>query len=333
MNTRNPPERPGPRAALRPFAWLAVALVGASLVGVALQALLAVGPDAGAWNPTWRFAEVRVPGLATADAHALAAQAAAGEPRWHPAVRDDGDGAWVVLVGPDDRQALLTALRDTLAEHGHPTAEVGFGSNLGRIALALRADPGRVFVAVDALLPATLLGGGVTFLVLGGLLRRRLPARLRAPDARTSAPRRVAQGLLLGLVLAGCIEALSLLMERLGAPIVEQAWLVELVRRGGLELHLTLPLVVLLVPLAEEVFFRGYLLEALRPAWGRLGSLLASSVAFAAVHGHAPALPAYVVYGVGLGLAARRTETLLVPVVAHVTVNGLAVALLLSRTS
>jgi len=108
-----------------------------------------------------------------------------------------------------------------------------------------------------------------------------------------------------------------------GYPLVQQPWVAQLVELSGAELVAVLAMVVLLAPIGEEVFFRGYLQEALANTWGQLGSLLLTSAAFAGVHAHGPALPACFLEALGLGLAARRAG-LMVPIVAHVTVNGLA---------
>ena len=89
--------------------------------------------------------------------------------------------------------------------------------------------------------------------------------------------------------------------------------------------------VVVLAPLGEEVFFRGYLFPALQRGWGLTAAALLSSAAFAAVHGHLPAMPAYFVYGLGLAAIAHRTRTLLIPIVAHETVNALAVAVMAAQ--
>ena len=57
-------------------------------------------------------------------------------------------------------------------------------------------------------------------------------------------------------------------------------------------------------------------------------AIVIPSAAFAAVHGHGPALPVYFLYGVGLAFFARRSGTLLVPITAHITVNALGIAML-----
>lgn len=322
------------RAAGAPFAWLGLALLLASGLALALQLALGLGPDAGAWNPTWSFAEVQLPGVDAPEARALVDRARPGLPglpgrpglelEW----REDEHGTWIVLVGPPRWQELLSTLRGTVQALGHEPTQVGFGGNLARLTERVTTDPQAAVEAAEALLPLSLFGGGLVFLVLGAVLRRRL-RRGAPPLPRRSMARRIPSGLALGLLLALGAEGLSAVWALFFDPVVEQPWVSGVLQRGGWELCAVLPMIVLVAPLAEEVFFRGYLLEALERPWGRIGSLVLSSAAFAAVHGHGPALPVYCLYGLGLGLAARRAGTLVVPITAHVTINALAVARLL----
>jgi len=317
------------RAALAPFAWLAVVLLAASVLALGVALLLPGSADAGPWSPTWSFAEVHLRGADAGTVVELLAEGRRLGPEREIESRASDDGVWIVLVGPANRLELAGELRELAAGHGLAPDRIGFGSNLARITARLLADPSAAADAAGALLPLTLFGGSAVLLVAGALLRRRLP---RSPAPAEPRPRsrlaRVLTGIGLGALLALLVEGLGALLAALGHPLVEQPWVGRLVARGGPALWAAVPLVVGLAPLGEEVLFRGYLLEALRPAWGRAGALLLSSAAFAAVHGHGPALPAYFLYGLGLGLAARRSGTLLVPVVAHVTVNALALATL-----
>ena len=315
------------RAAFAPFAWLGIALLLASGLALAFQVALAVGPDAGAWNPGWSFAEVQLPGVDASEARALVEEARPRFPDDQLEWREEEEGCWIVLVGPADRQDLLSVLRDTVGEWGHAPTRVGIGRNLARVSALLLNDPSTIADAVRAMLPLTLFGGGFVLLLLGAVLRKRLERDSPPVQGPTrSTIRQLRVGVLLGLSLALCAEGLSVASAALGHPVVEQPWVGQLLERGGTKLYATLPMIVRLAPLAEEVFFRGYLLGALLRAWGRVGSLLLSSAAFAAIHGHGPAFPTYFLYGVGLGIAARRTGTLVVPITAHITVNALGIA-------
>ena len=317
------------RVAFAPFAWLGLALVLASCLALVIQVALPAGPDAGTWNPGWDFAEAQLPGVDVPEARALVEEARPRVPDYQLDWRAGVDGTWIVLAGPADRQDLLAVLRRTVGEAGHTPTSVGLGPNLARVVPLLLEDPSAIAEAVRAVLPLTLFGGGLVLLLLGAVLRKRL--RAASPPAQgptRSTTRLLLCGVALGLCLALCAEGLSAALAAFGHPIVEQPWVVQLLERRDSGLYAALMMIVFLAPLAEEVFFRGYLLEALLRGWGRVGSLLLSSAAFAAIHGHGPALPAYFMYAVGLGIAARRTGTLLVPITAHITVNALGIATL-----
>jgi len=100
-------------------------------------------------------------------------------------------------------------------------------------------------------------------------------------------------------------------------------------------------LVVLLVPVAEEIMFRGVLYRHLREAtsrWRRGVSIaaaaLASGALFAAVHPQGwVAIPPLAAVGAVLALEREWRSSLLAPVITHMLVNGLTVALVLLAAS
>jgi hypothetical protein len=83
-----------------------------------------------------------------------------------------------------------------------------------------------------------------------------------------------------------------------------------------------------LVPLLEELFFRGVLLEGLAKhiPFGWANALQA--LLFAAVHENLRVLPFFVFFGVVCGWLARRSESLLAPMLMH-GLNNLTVCLVL----
>ena len=90
--------------------------------------------------------------------------------------------------------------------------------------------------------------------------------------------------------------------------------------------------VVVMAPLAEEVFFRGMLQRTLRrrlPLWP---AMLATSALFAVSHFQALQLPALAAFGLVLSVLAHRSGRLGPPIWAHVGFNATTVvALLLAR--
>lgn len=78
----------------------------------------------------------------------------------------------------------------------------------------------------------------------------------------------------------------------------------------------------LLVPVCEELFFRGYLLGALK-RYSETGAVLLTALVFALVHGmNLSGLIARTALGLVLGLMAIRTGTLLAPVLVHGCYNA-----------
>lgn len=93
---------------------------------------------------------------------------------------------------------------------------------------------------------------------------------------------------------------------------------------------------VVLVPIAEELLFRGYLYGRLRALVGRWGAVLLSTVVFAVAHGWSVRTGAWVlvaqtaVLGGVLGWVRLRSERLLPSIVAHIVNNAVAILLVLS---
>ena len=81
---------------------------------------------------------------------------------------------------------------------------------------------------------------------------------------------------------------------------------------------------VLIVPVCEELFFRGYLLPALSPQ-GRLRASVIVSLCFALMHGSA--LTAHAALGLLLCLLTIQTGSLLAPILVHAGCNLVLTAL------
>jgi len=82
---------------------------------------------------------------------------------------------------------------------------------------------------------------------------------------------------------------------------------------------------VVVAPVFEEFFFRGFAYPALKQRFGVVPSLLLVSAVFALTHLHGPSLLPLFVLALGLGLAYELTGSLLAPIVMHAAFNGIMI--------
>lgn len=85
--------------------------------------------------------------------------------------------------------------------------------------------------------------------------------------------------------------------------------------------------VVFLAPLAEEVFFRGFVLQGLLPSLGPWGAVAASAALFSVSHGAVGLLLPTLILGLLLGWLFLRAGSIWPCVTAHAFQNALALSL------
>jgi membrane protease YdiL (CAAX protease family) len=176
------------------------------------------------------------------------------------------------------------------------------------------------------MLPALLAIQAVALLLVGGVLvrirvRSALPARTSVPGALLFGVGAGGAALLASVVIGATLEAL-------GLPVEEQEWLTRLFTEPQTVIWIA-PWLVLVGPLAEEVFFRRYAYRVIAKRNGPRVGLLISSAMFAAVHFNLSGIAIYFVIGVALAWVYERTGRMLAPVVAHVTVNAVVLSVAL----
>ncbi len=112
---------------------------------------------------------------------------------------------------------------------------------------------------------------------------------------------------LAGLPMFMGLAVLSgLFMTWLGEPDAKQE-VAMMIRDGLLDAPWVILLfVVVVVPLLEEILFRGFLLEIVAGTFGRTAGVLVSSAAFAIAHGAAAALP---IFGLAIILSLVKLQT------------------------
>lgn len=86
---------------------------------------------------------------------------------------------------------------------------------------------------------------------------------------------------------------------------------------------------VVVVPIAEEMAFRGGLFGYIRTRTQRLIALIIPSFVFALVHGNLRTFPLLFLFAVILSIAYERTGRLSVPIIAHALLNLSTIALIL----
>jgi membrane protease YdiL (CAAX protease family) len=101
----------------------------------------------------------------------------------------------------------------------------------------------------------------------------------------------------------------------------------------GSALNLLGPVVILVAPFGEELFFRGLLYKGLRRSRSVAVSVAISSGAFGLVHVYPVLILPLAVVGAGLAIVYERRQSLLASMVAHATFNLLGfITILMSRT-
>lgn len=154
--------------------------------------------------------------------------------------------------------------------------------------------------------------------------RRHILAALGFRRPRISAGR---AALLTAAALAGSLGFTALYAAAARAldlgPLVPEAVPPEILF-GGAGVLLSLQGIVLLTPLVEEVFFRGFIFAGLRRALGPGGGMLLSAVIFSGFHLEPSVLLPILVTGLLLAWLYHQTGSLWPPIAAHAAQNALA---------
>jgi len=123
----------------------------------------------------------------------------------------------------------------------------------------------------------------------------------------------------------------GLALQALGWP--GQPDLAPLFGQGSIGLVLVAVTVGLIAPLAEEIFFRGFVFPVLRERWGLGLGIVLNAALFALLHGTPTVFPPLFAMGVGFCLLYHYTGSLWPGVLLHASINGfsLLAAIALSR--
>lgn len=141
------------------------------------------------------------------------------------------------------------------------------------------------------------------------------------------------------VAFAAAVLMLAAILPAFVGASAFNAWLVQ---ASGLDAHqalvrsllddatlrgnpLLLAQVVIVGPILEELFFRGFLQRALASVFGAAGGIAFGALLFAAVHDAPARVPVFVV-GLALGAIAARTGSIWPAALAHCIFNGAQIA-------
>jgi uncharacterized protein len=143
---------------------------------------------------------------------------------------------------------------------------------------------------------------------------------------------RLASGLRLGLAAAPLLFLLLLLVQLLlrafGVQQTQLEQLQGLRSATGWQYVLVAVVAAVVAPIAEEIYFRGYVFRAYLEQKGPVPAYLFSSALFALVHLNPQALVPIFVMSLGLAFLYHRTGSIIPGIAAHGFNNGLAFAAL-----
>jgi membrane protease YdiL (CAAX protease family) len=176
------------------------------------------------------------------------------------------------------------------------------------------------------------------FLTLGleiGIPLLILRGRKIGPKARVSLKSRIGDcfsGCLTYVLLMPVLMTVASILSYLHEETLAER--LNLLRDDSLAFQIFLSIAAFtLVPVAEEVFYRGYIQNVLRKRASVGGAIVMQSVLFALSHPYSITYPFYILcVGVGLGMVYERRKRLLAPIVTHICFNAVGGSLLLLST-
>ncbi|HSI98923.1 MAG TPA: type II CAAX endopeptidase family protein [Patescibacteria group bacterium] len=146
------------------------------------------------------------------------------------------------------------------------------------------------------------------------------------PDPGRAVRMGLGWGVVAWIVASLASAAVVTLLEALGLDVAPQAAEQAL---GLVEPWVAVLAIVILAPIAEELFFRGVVFNALLRERGPRLAYIGSAALFAVIHLSIVALLPIFLLGLALAWVYDRTGSLLAPIVMHAVVNGISVAIAL----
>jgi membrane protease YdiL (CAAX protease family) len=244
---------------------------------------------------------------------------------------------------------VLVALATVALASGQRDAagRLGYGSHATIIGLTLLAGVGSLAVVLPALLPApgsrnpSVLGFLLSAVVLDVTLVALVYFRVVRPGLITWRDMGLSRGALPLTWRAGLTAAPMLFLLAAALELVLKGLGIRQTQLESLEWLHTVPLwqyalvafsAAILAPIAEEIYFRGYVFRAYLEQKGPVQAYLFSSLLFALVHLNLPAMLPIFVVGLFLAFLYHRTGSVLPGMVAHGFNNAVAFTVLYFAT-
>lgn len=188
-----------------------------------------------------------------------------------------------------------------------------------------KAKPDQTLVLIASGLQALVMFGAVWLLVL-----RRLGMTWRDIGFRPAATGWIVGAAFLAIPLMPLVSGLTVGFQKLtGRPVKSPQ--IGMLAPDGFTWHGAIGLILLagiLIPVMEEVLFRGLLFRWLRKRWSAWPAILTSAVIFGVAHMIPDTIPGTATIGILLAWLYERTGSLWIPVVTHVTYNTLLLLIL-----
>ena len=222
------------------------------------------------------------------------------------------------------------SLLGLLTGHWFPTSDeiaAGADSEVSKLVVGDRPVP-----VVIAGFAVTLASWLVTCAAIVVMAQRCAPEGWRGLGFQSGrAPSAVAAGLVTLLLtlpaVFGCTLLWPWVLERLGQTIEPQEVARQIALLDREWLWLAVPAGTLVLPLFEEVAFRGFLQPLLVQNFGDKGGVVLTSILFGLAHGLVAFLPIFA-FSLVLGGIMLRTQRLVATWLVHATYNGLVMGLL-----
>ncbi len=179
-----------------------------------------------------------------------------------------------------------------------------------------------VYTLVMYTIQGALLVGGTFYSVMVRHKRPLFSIGLKSDRAVTS----LGYGAVMAPPLFAVAFGISWVLQELLKPIIKPTSSISSYSTGALVLFTVMA--VVLAPICEEIFFRGYLYPVLRNRFDAQPAMLINAALFAVVHRNLVSFLPIALVGYALCYITEKTENIAGPILCHAAYNALVLATL-----